>query len=90
MLSILIPTYNYNTTALVKTLQKQAITCAVDFEIIVLDDASSDIQSSTENKKINALEHCSFLENQKKFQVNGYTIMIRLNYVIMLKIYLLL
>ena len=65
MLSILIPTYNYNTTALVKTLQQQAIACAVAFEIIVLDDASSDIQSSTENKKINALAHCIFLENQK-------------------------
>ncbi len=65
MLSILIPTYNYNTTALVKTLQQQAIACAVAFEIIVLDDASSNTQSSTENKKINALEHCIYLENQK-------------------------
>mgnify|MGYP000232582310 CR=1 FL=1 len=35
------------------------------FEILVLDDASTDKQCSSENKKINALDHCSYLENEK-------------------------
>ena len=65
MLSILIPTYNYNTLLLVKTLQQQAIESKVVFEILALDDASTDKQCSVENKKINALDHCSFLENEK-------------------------
>ncbi len=41
MLSILIPVYNYNITALVKDLQHQAMETAVDFEIIVLEDGST-------------------------------------------------
>ena len=65
MLSILIPTYNYNTLKLVKNLQYQGVKSDVNFEILVLDDASSNSQCSTENKKINALDHCSFLENEK-------------------------
>ena len=65
MLSILIPTYNYNTLLLVKILQQQAIESKVVFEILVLDDASTDKQCSAENKKINALDHCSYLENEK-------------------------
>jgi glycosyltransferase involved in cell wall biosynthesis len=65
MLSILIPTYNYNTLKLVKDLQLQGVKSDIDFEILVLDDASTDIQCITENKEINFLEHCSFLENKK-------------------------
>ena len=65
MLSILIPTYNYNTLKLVKDLQLQGVKSDIDFEILVLDDASTDIKCITENKEINFLEHCSFLENKK-------------------------
>ncbi len=42
MLSILIPTYNYNVLYLVKQLYKQVLKEGVEFEIIVLDDASDE------------------------------------------------
>ena len=50
MLSILIPTYNYNITPLVSDLHKQCSALQVDFEICVLDDAST--QYIKENKSI--------------------------------------
>lgn len=43
MLSILIPTYNYNVFPLVQDLHKMAIKENISFEIIVLDDASTNI-----------------------------------------------
>lgn len=63
MLSILIPTYNYNVFELAKVLNKQAIDSKIEFEIIVLDDGS--IKFHDENNKINELEFCSYeiLEN---------------------------
>lgn len=45
MLSILIPTYNYNVFPLVQDLHKMAVKQNIAFEIIVLDDASSDNSS---------------------------------------------
>ncbi len=41
MLSILIPTYNYNIVSLVDELHKQCVKCNIKFEIIALDDKSS-------------------------------------------------
>ena len=41
MLSILIPTYNYNVEALVAELHAQSTACDIDFEIIIGDDFSS-------------------------------------------------
>lgn len=58
MLSILIPTYNYNTYPLVDELHKQCLKSKIIFEIIVIDDHSSKI--ITENKKINTLEYSSY------------------------------
>ncbi|SFA88772.1 Glycosyltransferase, GT2 family [Flavobacterium swingsii] len=60
MLSILIPTYNYNTFSLVEELTNQAIATGISFEIIVLDDGSTDQISLKENSKINTLENCSY------------------------------
>lgn len=57
MLSILIPTYNYNVFPLVENLYNQCRECAVDFEIIVLDDAS---EHHFENQRINDLSNCRF------------------------------
>jgi glycosyltransferase involved in cell wall biosynthesis len=58
MLSILIPTYNYNVFSLVNELQKQAKETGIEFEILVLDDGSK--LFLPENQEINSLEKCSF------------------------------
>ena len=57
MLSILIPTYNYDVFPLVENLQKQAIKANITFEVLVFDDAS---QNHFNNSKINELNNCSF------------------------------
>jgi glycosyltransferase involved in cell wall biosynthesis len=51
MLSILIPTHNYDTFQLVKELHNQAIKECIEFEIIVSDDASSNEELITRNKE---------------------------------------
>ena len=58
MLSILIPTYNYNVIPLVLDLQKQCLECNIIFEILVFDDGSKLFLD--ENKKINSIENCRF------------------------------
>lgn len=65
MLSIVIPTYNYFTLPLVKELQQQATSETNDFEIIVLDDASDNLEIRNQNLEINALDNCRFLVNDK-------------------------
>lgn len=59
MLSILIPTYNYNVFPLAALLRQQCAECNIAFEIIVLDDGSASALNA-ENEKINELERCSF------------------------------
>jgi glycosyltransferase involved in cell wall biosynthesis len=56
MLSILIPTYNYNITFLVADLHQQAMDTYIDFEIIVMEDGSTLFVE--ENKKINEFKFC--------------------------------
>lgn len=56
MLSILIPTYNYNITRLVTDLYQQAKDTYVDFEIIVMEDGST--LYVEENKAIQDFEFC--------------------------------
>ena len=56
MISILIPTYNYNITRLAEDLHQQAIETHVDFEIIVMEDGST--LNVEENKMVNELEFC--------------------------------
>jgi glycosyltransferase involved in cell wall biosynthesis len=50
MLSILIPTYNYNVVPLVETLVSQSNGSGIEYEIIILDDASTDTVISDQNK----------------------------------------
>lgn len=61
MLSILIPTYNYNCYKLVAELRQQACLLNIIFEILVADDASKE-ESKIENREINALPFCKFIE----------------------------
>lgn len=56
MISILIPTYNYKVTALVNSIYKQLELTSIPFEIIVLEDGST--QTNTE---IAHLKHTSVL-----------------------------
>jgi cellulose synthase/poly-beta-1,6-N-acetylglucosamine synthase-like glycosyltransferase len=58
MLSVLIPTYNYNVFPLVLELQKQCLECKITFEILVFDDGSKLFLDK--NQKINSLENCRF------------------------------
>lgn len=59
MLSILIPTYNYDVLALVESIYKQAIEIKINFEILVIDDGSSS-KINTKNNQVNALPNCKF------------------------------
>lgn len=61
MLSILIPTYNYNVIPLVEDVKNQCIECGLIFEILVYDDGSKS-SINIKNKTINLLEHCVFKE----------------------------
>lgn len=65
MLSILIPTYNYNVISLVQELYDQAVLLNINFEIIVLDDGSTKFVE--ENSKINSLDNCFFKVNSENF-----------------------
>jgi len=65
MLSILIPTYNYNIFSLVQELYDQAELLNINFEIIVLDDGSTKFVE--ENSKINSLDNCFFKVNSENF-----------------------
>ena len=64
MISILIPTYNYNTLPLVIELHRQAVLESMKFEIIVADDASPINENTKINSKINQLPNCSFARHE--------------------------
>lgn len=71
MLSILIPTYNYETTTLVKVLNEQAILENIKFEIIVGDDKSTDLEIIKNNQEINSIENCSYYVNVENLGRGG-------------------
>lgn len=64
MLSILIPTYNYNVVPLVNELHKQCIENNIEFEIIALDDKSSSNIISI-NSSINKLKFTNYELSEK-------------------------
>jgi glycosyltransferase involved in cell wall biosynthesis len=67
MLSILIPTYNYNVVPLVCELKKQIDELKIEYEILVQDDCSSNFEIINQNNKINDFEHTTFFYNEVNF-----------------------
>lgn len=63
MISILIPSYNYDTLPLVKELHSQLELENIEFEIIVQDDASPINENTKINNEINQILHCRFERN---------------------------
>jgi GT2 family glycosyltransferase len=61
MLSILIPTYNYNVFKLVREVELQAAREHINFEIIVVDDASTNRNTIDENQNISLINNCHYL-----------------------------
>ena len=65
-LSILIPTYNHICTELVESLQAQASSLPnLEYEILVADDGSTDEYTIEENRIINQLDNCRYIEREK-------------------------
>lgn len=64
MLSVLIPTYNYNAFFLVNEIHQQLKKQAIDFEIICLDDGSKSL-INTKNEAINTLTNAQFKALEK-------------------------
>ncbi|AWH86727.1 hypothetical protein HYN59_17150 [Flavobacterium album] len=62
MLSILIPTYNYDITTLVNLLHDQCTAAKITFEIIVADDLST-VAYREINKVIVKFPYCTYIEN---------------------------
>ena len=64
MLSILIPTYNYNAFPLAEILEQQALKAGIVFELICMDDGSFS-EHNKQNQQINTLTNSRFIENRK-------------------------
>lgn len=62
MLSILIPTYDYDCRRLVSDLHAQTEQAGIAYEIIVVDDASPTSIYKERNREINLLDHCRLIE----------------------------
>ena len=76
MLSILIPTYNYNVYPLVTELKKQIDELAIEYEILVQDDSSKSSENIKQNSKIKKLHfYSSFRFVQSLFFHNKFAMM---------------
>ena len=60
MISVLIPTYNYNIVQLATALEQQCADAGIAYEIICLDDASHNKTLHAENETINRLPNSSY------------------------------
>lgn len=65
ILSILIPTFNYSCVELVKQLNQQITALGISCEIIVADDASTDMSCRLSNNEISLLPHCTYIEQNE-------------------------
>lgn len=64
-LSILIPAYNQSCLRLVNDLKQQCEQEGLDYEILVADDGSSDIEAKQKNKEVGNILHCRALMSEK-------------------------
>jgi len=87
MLSILIPTYNYNVYPLVLELKKQADSLSIAYEILVQDDASTIYVN--ENRAINQLTNCSYQQNHENSgrgnNINSLNFRAKFDYVLIME-----
>lgn len=65
MLSILIPTYNYNVVPLVSELIQQANAVKIDYEIIIQDDASTQSAIANQNSNLSDFPFVQYIQLQK-------------------------
>ena len=70
MLSILIPTYNYDISTLVFELHKQATEANIKFEIICFDDGSQS-KLNNKNSKINTLNNATFIAKKNNIGLSN-------------------
>ena len=61
MLSILIPVYNFDISRLVNNLNDLAYTADIDFEIIIIDDASEE-EFKIKNRTLDKLDKVKYIE----------------------------
>jgi glycosyltransferase involved in cell wall biosynthesis len=74
MLSILIPVYNFDVEKLVRKLHQQGMNLTVDFEIILVDDASTD-NCHLINNTLQALEYVQYIgleQNKGRSRIRNY------------------
>lgn len=64
MLSVLIPTFNYNTLNLVQNIYKQCIEVTILFEIFVQDDGTTNEEIIKINEQINTFHNCFYEINK--------------------------
>lgn len=77
ILSVCIPTYNYNIVSLVNALHEQLLASAISFEILVVDDCSDDRSIVESNQSIMLLSNTRLIqldENSGRSLVRNYLI----------------
>jgi glycosyltransferase involved in cell wall biosynthesis len=62
MISVCIPIYNFDVRVLIKNLHQQLTEAALAFEIILMDDASTEYEIIEYNKTLSKLAHCQYIQ----------------------------
>lgn len=65
MISICIPTYNYDVRPLVRELAEQAAQAEIEVEILIADDSSGNEELKTGNREISSMHGVHYLELEK-------------------------
>lgn len=65
MISICIPVYNTEVKTLIESLDKQALACNIPYEILLLDDASSDANTIENNQRLECFKNLKIFSNEQ-------------------------